>query len=176
MPLMRRRDPDQPDHPANYGMPCQEVQFTSRDGLALGGWWIAADAARGTVILLAGQNGSMDKDVPQAVPLYRAGFNVLLFDWRAHGRSEGRTVTMGALEGADLLGALDYAGTEARDQAGGSARLQHGSRRGAAGGCPRSAHCALVVDGAYPRLSGLLTAWGRIRGLPGPLARVFWRG
>jgi pimeloyl-ACP methyl ester carboxylesterase len=30
---------------------------------------------------------------------------------------------------------------------------------------------ALVVDGAYPRLAGILAAWGRLRGLPDGLAR-----
>ena len=48
VPLMRRREPDPPDSPAHHDLPGEEVQFFSRDGLPLGGWWIpAAGDARG---------------------------------------------------------------------------------------------------------------------------------
>jgi alpha-beta hydrolase superfamily lysophospholipase len=177
IPLMRRRIPDAPDHPALRGMSnSEEICFASRDGLQLGGWWIPTPGpARGAVILCSGQNGSLDKDIPQAVPLHKAGFHVLMFDFRAHGRSPGTQVTFGALEQHDLLGAIDYV------------RMRRGIERIGVMGFSMGAGvtllvaanddriAALVVDGAYPRLSGILTGWGRIRGLPGILARgVAW--
>ncbi|MBX3064149.1 MAG: alpha/beta fold hydrolase, partial [Anaerolineae bacterium] len=108
--LLRRRKPDPFDPPTNYNISYQDISFLSRDGIRLRGWWLptASDHALGTIILCAGQDGSMEGDTVQVVALHHAGFNVLMFDWRGHGRSDGDMVTMGALEVNDLLGALDY--------------------------------------------------------------------
>src|SRR5260221_10569117 len=105
--LLQRRQPDPPDPPSNYDLAFEEVHFTSRDEVKLFGWWIPADNAIGTIVLCHGQNGSMDGDTKQAVPLREAGFNVFMFDFRAHGRSEGEYVTMGMYEKEDLLGVMD---------------------------------------------------------------------
>ncbi|MBN2302897.1 MAG: alpha/beta fold hydrolase [Anaerolineae bacterium] len=173
IPLMRRRAPDETDHPANYGLPCREVQFPSRDGLTLGGWWISADGpALGTVIMCSGQNGSMDKDVPQAIPLHRAGFNVLMFDFRGHGRSEGEIVTLGALEQADLFGALDYVQAEHGVDRVGLLGFSMGAGVTLLIAAQDARIAALVVDGAYPRLDGILAGYLRLKGVPGPLARL----
>ncbi len=174
VPLMRRREPDPPDCPANHDMPAEAVHFFSRDGLQLGGWWIpAAGTPRGTVILCPGQNGSLDKDIPQAVPLQRAGFNVLLFDFRAHGCSEGELVTLGALEQADLFGALDYLEAERGIGQVGVLGFSMGAGVALLVAAQDRRIRALVVDGAFPRLSGILTGYLRLRGIPGPLAGSF---
>lgn len=174
VPLMRRREPDPPDTPANHDLPGEEVQFTSRDGLWLGGWWIpAAGDTRGTVVLCPGQNGSLDKDIPQAVPLQRAGFNVLLFDFRAHGRSQGSLVTLGALEQADLFGALDYLERERGVGQAGVLGFSMGAGVALLVAAQDARVAALVVDGAFPRLVSLLQSYLRLRGVPGPLAGGF---
>lgn len=176
IPLMRRREPDPLDHPLTHGMPCEDVFFPSRDGLMLAGWWIpAGESPRGTVILCPGQNGSMDKDVPQAVPLHRAGFDVLMFDFRAHGRSEGNTVTLGALEQADLFGAVDYVIGERRADRVGVMGFSMGAGVALMVAAQDTRIKAVVADGAYLRLSGLLANWLRIRGIPGLLVRALAR-
>jgi pimeloyl-ACP methyl ester carboxylesterase len=107
-----RRPPDPADPPSNYGIAYEEVHFASRDKTPLVGWWIPARVPGAfTIILCHGQNGSMDHDTRQMVPLHRAGFNVLMFDMRAHGRSGGDQITMGMYEKEDLLGALDHLDT-----------------------------------------------------------------
>jgi pimeloyl-ACP methyl ester carboxylesterase len=106
--LTRRRKPDAPDTPGNYGLPYEEVTFQSRYKTTLRGWWIPAEDPKGTVILCHGQNGSMDADTRQAVPLNHAGYNVLMFNFRAHGTSDGDKVTFGVFEKEDLLGAVDF--------------------------------------------------------------------
>ncbi len=176
VPLMRRREPDPPDCPANHDMPAEAVHFPSRDGLQLGGWWIpAAGTPRGTVILCPGQNGSLDKDIPQAMPLQRASFNVLLFDFRAHGCSEGELVTLGALEQADLFGALDYLEAERGISRVGVLGFSMGAGVALLVAAQDHRVAALVVDGAFPRLRGILTGYLRLRGIPGPLAGGFAR-
>lgn len=111
--LISRRPPDPADPPDNYGIAFEEVRFAARDKTPLVGWWIpaaVADPTRNapTIVMCHGQTGSMDGDTKQMIPLHQAGFNVLMFDFRAHGRSGGTQQTMGMYERDDLLGALDY--------------------------------------------------------------------
>ncbi|MBI5960113.1 MAG: alpha/beta fold hydrolase [Chloroflexi bacterium] len=172
LPLMRRRMPDRADDPRLHGVACDEVHFASRDGLVLGGWWIPGSSpVSGTVILCPGQNGSMDKDIPQALPLQQAGYNVLMFDFRAHGRSEGEVVSMGAFEQADLFGALDYLSQEREIERVGVLGFSMGAGVALMVAAQDERIAALVVDGAFPRLDGILAGYMRIKGIPALLAR-----
>lgn len=92
--------------PADFGLAFEEVPFLASDGLRLRGWWIPADGSDRAVIILHGHMGSMDMDVHRAPALHAAGFNVLLFDFRGHGRSEGQQITFGYLERRDVQGAV----------------------------------------------------------------------
>jgi fermentation-respiration switch protein FrsA (DUF1100 family) len=94
--------------PADFGLAFEEVPFLAADGLRLQGWWIPAPGSDRAVIILHGHGGSMDMDVHRAPALHVAGFNVLLFDFRAHGRSEGRQITFGYLERRDVQGAVAF--------------------------------------------------------------------
>ncbi len=107
--LLARRKPDKADSPANYGLAAEAAEFRSGDGLALRGWYIPAENSDKTIIVCSGVNGSLDADVPVAPWLHAAGFNVLLFDWRAHGQSEGQVVTLGCDERYDLIAAVEFA-------------------------------------------------------------------
>ncbi len=174
VPMMRRRIPDEPDHPTLHGMSCNAAEFFSReDQTKLGGWWIPAPTGtvHGTIIVCPGQNGSLDKDIPQVKPLHDAGFNVLMFDFRAHGKSAGQLVSLGVLEQFDLLGALDYVQQIHGAEQVGVMGFSMGAGVALMTAAQDARIAALVVDGAYPRLAGLLTAWGRMRGIPLVAAR-----
>jgi len=106
--LMARRPPDEIDLPENYGLRAEAVEFQSGDGLTLRGWYILADNSVKTLIICSGVNGSLDADVHVAPWLHEAGFNVLLFNWRAHGQSEGEVVTFGFNERYDLIAAVEF--------------------------------------------------------------------
>lgn len=106
--LTRRFDLDQVRSPAEFGLAFEEVSFKAADGLALRGWWIPSPGSDRVVVIMHGHGGSMDWDVHRAPALHAAGFNVLLFDFRAHGRSEGNTVSFGYLERQDVLGAVEF--------------------------------------------------------------------
>jgi fermentation-respiration switch protein FrsA (DUF1100 family) len=106
--LIRRRPPDVQASPTDYNLPFENVTFKSTDRVTLRGWFIQASPACGTVVFCHGHAGSMDPDLQYAPWFHAAGFNVLMFDFRGHGRSEGQHVSMGYLERYDLLGALDF--------------------------------------------------------------------
>jgi fermentation-respiration switch protein FrsA (DUF1100 family) len=107
--MVRRRKPDPPSSPADFGLPFEHVTFSSRDGVKLGGWLInEANTRRPTIVFCAGMFGSMDGDTQMAPHFVQAGFDVLQFDWRAHGISDGQRTTLGVRESEDLIGALDF--------------------------------------------------------------------
>jgi uncharacterized protein len=116
--LLARRPPDEVDTPANYGLTAEVVEFQSGDGLTLRGWYIPADNSVKTIIVCSGANGSLDADVHVAPWLHEAGFNVLLFNWRAHGQSEGEVVTLGFNERYDLIAAVQFAKAQGAERIG----------------------------------------------------------
>ncbi len=165
--LIARRTPDVQTSPADYGLTYEEVSFPSRDGLTLRGWFIPADRARGAVVFCHGHGGSMDPDVIYAPWFHEAGLNVLMFDFRAHGRSEGAQVSMGYFERQDLLGAVDYLQRRGIAEVG-----VLGFSLGGAVAITAAAQCqairAVVSDGGFARLESALLGWARERGKNAP--------
>jgi uncharacterized protein len=87
----------------------QTVSFASRDGTPLAGWFVPGSGREGgTVILLHGYGQAGADMLPHAAYLHRAGYNVLLLDFRDSGQSGGAAVTFGMKEPLDVLGAVDY--------------------------------------------------------------------
>lgn len=150
--LIKRRTPNPPDHPSNYGMTAEDVQFPSRYKVMLRGWWIPAEQARGTIIFSHGQNGSMEGDLPQAAALHRAGYNLLLFNMRAHGTSEGEQVTFGVFEKEDLLGAIDYVTAQKGVEKVALLGFSMGAGVAMIAAALSDRVSVLVLDGAYLRL------------------------
>ena len=68
----------------------ENVTFPTEDGLEISGWFAPAADARGTVILCHGHPMNRMEMLPWARLLHHAGFHTLLFDFRAHGQSEGK--------------------------------------------------------------------------------------
>ncbi len=104
----RRWKPDPACTPDTYHLPFEHVTFTARDGVRLGGRLTGEQGRRPVVIFCAGLFGSMDGDTGLVPAFYKAGFDVLQFDWRGHGISDGQRVTLGIDESKDLVGAIDF--------------------------------------------------------------------
>lgn len=94
--------------PDEFGLEYEEVNFRAADGAALNGVWIPAPGSDRAIVILHGRYNSRDLDIHRAPHFHRAGFNVFLFDFRAHGRSAGRLSTFGYLERQDVLGAVEF--------------------------------------------------------------------
>jgi uncharacterized protein len=90
-----------------YQLQPERIQFMSPDGLKLDGAFIRGTNGA-TVILLHGYGRCKEQMLPQADFLHKNGFNVLMFDFRASGKSEGKYITFGRREVADLAGAVTY--------------------------------------------------------------------
>ncbi|MEJ2504247.1 MAG: alpha/beta hydrolase, partial [Gemmatimonadota bacterium] len=87
-----RLAPGQGD-PALWGLPDgEEVRLTAADGVRLPGWWIPARTADacGAVVYFHGNANTIAPRAWLGRALAERGLDVLLFDYRGYGLSEGR--------------------------------------------------------------------------------------
>jgi uncharacterized protein len=155
--------------PAEFGLAFEDVAFATLDGLTLRGWFIPRAGSHRAVVLLHGHAGSMDPDIQYVPALHAAGLNVLMFDFRAHGRSDGQVCTLGCLERRDVLAAVQLL-------------RSRGLRRIAVLGFSLGGRVAMLTapvcpeidvvidDGGPVRLSSALRAWACENRVPGWLA------
>lgn len=96
--------------PADFGMVYEDLTLRAADGITLSGYWLSAERPRGTVLLVHGIRGFKEywwyMDQPRQ--LLEAGYNVVAFDNRAHGRSGGEYCTYGYMERGDVSCIIDY--------------------------------------------------------------------
>jgi len=145
--------------PDNLGLKYEDVSFSSRDGLTLSGWWLAAGDSSRVVVMIHGANGDRAdvgiKMLDIAREMVKAGYNVLMFDLRGHGQSEGKHISLGYYEQRDLLGAIDYV-----KQRGMNKICVIGFSMGAATALMTVANCeqidAIVADSSFAYLADIV--------------------
>ncbi len=93
---------------ATTGLPVRDVRFTASDGVHLAGWFALRSPDAPTIVLVHGFKGVRQNMLPWARYLYTAGYNVLLYDSRGCGQSDGWHIDLGAHEANDLIGAARY--------------------------------------------------------------------
>lgn len=102
------RDRGEPLSPADVQLPFDEFSFASADDQQLHAWFIPAeDHPRGTIFYLHGVGDNKISGLRLAQVFHAHKFNVLMYDSRAHGRSEGRYCTYGYYEKYDVQKAID---------------------------------------------------------------------
>jgi fermentation-respiration switch protein FrsA (DUF1100 family) len=99
--------------PADLGLEYEDISFTSReDHLTLYGWFLPTPGSEQVIIMLHGaESNRSDPGVGMldiAAGLAANGYNILMFDFRGHGESEGDRLSAGYHERKDLWGAVDY--------------------------------------------------------------------
>ncbi|MHC4064275.1 MAG: alpha/beta hydrolase [Planctomycetota bacterium] len=98
------------DRPEEHGLCYESVSFDSRDGTGLQGWFLpAVGQAHGTVVHCHGNAGNITGHYRFVAWLPKRGFNVLCFDYRGYGRSEGQPTREGTV--LDTHAAIDYVTT-----------------------------------------------------------------
>jgi alpha-beta hydrolase superfamily lysophospholipase len=101
----RRPMTRQPDRPFDA------VVFEG-EGVKLKGWWFHAPQKRGTVVFLHGLADNRGTGVGIADHFLDRGYDVIEYDSRAHGESEGDACTYGFYEKQDLRRVLDRVETK----------------------------------------------------------------
>jgi pimeloyl-ACP methyl ester carboxylesterase len=94
--------------PRAVGLPYADIRFPA-DGRSLAGWHIPSGRAEGPVVLIAhGFNANKENFLLPAVLVHQLGHDVVTFDFRAHGDSDGHTSTFGLAEARDVKAAHDW--------------------------------------------------------------------
>jgi fermentation-respiration switch protein FrsA (DUF1100 family) len=75
--------------PADAGLVWEELRLRTEDGLGIHAWWVPAEGARGTILFCHGNAGNVGDRIGSILLFHRLGWNVLIFDYRGYGRSEG---------------------------------------------------------------------------------------
>jgi alpha-beta hydrolase superfamily lysophospholipase len=94
-------------------LPHEDLSFRGQGGVLLKGWLFRAQGERrGLLVYLHGIADNRSSGVGLAERFIALGWDVLLYDSRAQGESEGEACTYGYLEKADLSKALDAVAAE----------------------------------------------------------------
>lgn len=95
--------------PKDLGMSHENIVIQTAEGLHLSGWFIpASKKSSRTLILCHGVNRSKEFFLPVAKFLHAAGYNLIMFDMRTHGHSEGERISFGYDEQYDIDAVIDY--------------------------------------------------------------------
>ena len=89
--------------------PKEDVYITSDDGLKLHGTWFPQESSEKTAICFHGYTSEGLNDYSTIAEFYHNhGFNLLLVDERAHGKSEGKYIGFGCLDRYDAVCWIRY--------------------------------------------------------------------
>jgi fermentation-respiration switch protein FrsA (DUF1100 family) len=89
--------------PANIGLAFEEVRATTADGIGLHGWFVPADGARNTVLFCHGNAGNISHRLDSIRVFHDLGLNVLIFDYRGYGLSDGKPSEAGTYLDAEAM-------------------------------------------------------------------------
>lgn len=166
--------------PADVGLAFERQVFSTRDGLALEGWYVPRLEARGTVLMFHGYADRKASLLDAARAFHELGYAGLLVDFRGGGGSSGDTTSIGYFEAVDVLAAM----ASATGRGAPRPLLLFGASMGAvaalrAVGELGADPAALVLQYPFSRMSVTVARRFEAMGLPAypaaPLL-VFWGG
>src|SRR3990167_11069470 len=157
--------------PKEMGLAYEKVSFRTEDNVLLHGWFIPAKKTPAkTLILLHGYPADKGNILPVMAFLH-AKYNLLLFDFRYFGESEGWYSTAGKNEVLDLRAAIQYLGTKGIHEVG-----VWGFSLGGAVAIMTAPHSpeikAIVAESSYARLDWMAQEYYRLPLLRYPLASL----
>jgi uncharacterized protein len=141
--------------PFELGIPSEEVTFMPEAGdHYVRGWWLPRLETRRVIIACTGYRAKRSDLLGISSALWRAGNNVLLFDFHGHGAGLGAPVTLGYRELDDFLGALDYVVRRVPGAVVGVVGYSMGAAVAIRGAARRPEVRALVADSSFATHEG----------------------
>ncbi len=92
--------------PAKIGLTFDEVSLETADRVKLHAWWVPCEQARATLLLSHGNAGNISHRLDKLKIFHDLGLNVLLYDYRGYGKSQGTPSEAGLY--ADAQAAYDF--------------------------------------------------------------------
>lgn len=158
--------------PANYGLPYEHFWFNVGDSIELDTYFVPAAtvAPRVNLIMLHGVGSCKEVYLGYVAELAEMGYNVLLWDQRAHGKSGGKYLTYGYYEKHDVSKAIDWLEAKAPGLPTGI----YGNSMGGAVALQSLAHDPRLrfglIESTFTDLAAVSNAYGRrMSGLPLPV-------
>lgn len=94
-------------NPKDYGLEYETVSIITVDGINLSGWFIPGKNKK-AIILVHGFEANKIKMLRYCPFLNETGFNILLFDLRYFGESQGKYCSLGYYEKKDIQAAVKF--------------------------------------------------------------------
>jgi len=91
-----------------FAKPFEHLRIATPDGHELDGWLIPQENADRTLLICHGAGANKGNFVWFLAPFLGQRYNVVFFDFRAHGSSTGRQTTYGIRERRDVLVVVDW--------------------------------------------------------------------
>ena len=144
----------------------EKIKLQTNNELLIDGWYAATDTAKACVIFLHGITNNKSVLLKEANEVRKWGYNILLFDFRAHGLSEGSKSSFGFKEVEETEKAFEFA-----RQRGNKNIILYGSSLGAAVALKATsenkiAPSAIIADMPFASLQDHLKARARVLGFP----------
>lgn len=95
-----------PYTPSAIGLTYEEAWFSTDDSVSIHGWYIPAEQARGTILFSHGNAGNISGRLETIRMLHQLDMNVLIYDYRGYGKSEGSASEEGTYK--DVLAAWKF--------------------------------------------------------------------
>ena len=165
--------------PASLGLAYEDVSFRSReDDVLLKGWYLPGQGDIAIIIVHGGYQNRVDDNVDTldlARDLVQKGYDMLLFDLRGRGESEGKGLALSNIE-RDIGGAVDY--LKARGYPAGRIVIM-GFCSGAASSAifaSQNSVGALILTGCFATVHNIFITEAASQGVPRFLANIFTPG
>ncbi len=142
----------------------EEVSFVTEDGLTLRGWWFPHPESDRVVVAATGHKGTKPDLLGIGSGLWRAGYNVLLFDYRGCGESDPAPLSVGFYEQRDLRAASTWSRGRVPGARLGLIGFSMGAALSILAAATDPTIRVVVADSAYATLQGVVAnAYGRYR-------------
>jgi pimeloyl-ACP methyl ester carboxylesterase len=162
--------------PSDWGLPCEEVRFSSADGVEIAAWFVPAREGSGKTILFCHGWGANRGDLLKRTWfLARDGFNLFYLDMRNHGDSGSGLSSLSRYEAGDVSAALDWL---KKNKPGAAEKLAlYGMSLGAAVCLWVAAHRAdvrgLVAESPFSSFNEVVRRYGKLfHHLPAPVVNA----
>jgi alpha-beta hydrolase superfamily lysophospholipase len=152
--------------PFEVGVEFEDVEFQTQDGLTLRGWWFPHPETKSVVVALSGHKGAKHDLLGIGSGLWRAGNNVLLFDFRGCGTSDAAPLSLAHRELADARAAVAYVRRRMPDARIGLIGFSMGAAVAILTAISDPEITGVVSDSSFAGISEVVEAAYRRHGLP----------
>ncbi len=136
--------------PYEFDLPAEAVTFPPlQGGHEVSGWYVPREGATSTILVCPGYRSRKSELLGLSAQLWKAGHNLLIFDYYGHGTAIGKPITLGYREISDFLGAVAYAKERAPQTRLGVVAYSMGAAIAIMGAARDSAIEAVVADSAF---------------------------